>query len=282
MNRKIYKLIGMVLLALVCDTAFAFAVYPIGGGQYEKWGASNDPGTPGGVVTWGFMPVGTQSSSYCNPPCTGTNTGAIEIENGPNQGYTLTSLSSLQSYFLAAFDKWSAVANISFKYIGPSDPGADSGLPINDPAATSPMIRIGAFAFDPNNRGAVGYAPPPNGGTGAGDILFNSLGFYAFQPGNEGDHFPPLSTAPNDFEGLLLHEMGHAIGLDHPAVDGTCPVMQVNDPSCYGIINRQLKADDIAGAQFLYGAVVVPLPPAIWLFGSVVAFMGGFFRQRKS
>jgi hypothetical protein len=165
------------------------------------------------------------------------------------------------------------VANISFTKIP-----TDSDSPINDVNATSPDIRIGVFGF--SSGGGVGFAPPPNGGTGSGDILFDSNSFYAFQPGSEGDSFPGASTAPNDFVSLLLHEIGHTLGLGHSTIGG-CPVMSV-ESACLGRINRVLDLDDIQGAQFIYGASVapVPLPPAIWLFGSALVGLMALGRRR--
>ena len=263
-------------LFLFTHMALAFSVFPIDAAQSLKWG-SNVNGTPGGIVTWGFIPSGTQGDpSYCGAACAGQSLSSINIENFPNGGYTLTALTDLSSRITAAFDKWSAVADIHF--VGPN---ADGGLAINNAGAIAPQIRIGVFAFSAGG-GAVGFAPPPNGGTGAGDIIFDANSFYAFQPGNEGDLFPAPSTAPNDFDSLLLHEMGHALGLAHPNPnDGSCPVMQVG-AACNGRINRELDADDIAGAQFLYGGPVpVPVPTAIWMFGSALAAVG-FARRRTA
>ena len=62
------------------------------------------------------------------------------------------------------------------------------------------------------------------------------------------------AIAPNDFDTLLLHELGHAMGMAHPPFDGSCPVMQVAAP-CLGRINRVPDADDLAGLRFLYGPV---------------------------
>src|SRR6185436_14530989 len=124
-------------------------------------------GTPGGIVTWGFMAAGTPGSSYCGTACPGTST--LDLRNfyanpGSSNATSTLNLLSLQSTLQAAFDQWSAVANVQFQYVG-----IDNSLaPINAPTALIPMIRIGAFAFDNNFSGAVGFAPPPNGGTGSG------------------------------------------------------------------------------------------------------------------
>lgn len=235
---------GLAFVSL-SGAASAYSVFPIDPTHSLKWG-DNTNGTPGGVISWSFIPVGTSGSAYCGDACPASSVGNLNIENSPGTGYTSTALTSLESYITAAFDKWSAVADISFVKLA-----GDSGVAINDAAAVpnaTGHIRIGVFAFA-SGGGAVGFAPP-NGGTGAGDILFDANSFYAFQPGNDSDAFPMASTAPNDFENLLLHEMGHAIGLAHPVFNGTCAVMDV-DPQCLGKINRQLDADDIAGAQFL-------------------------------
>jgi len=282
MARLICKNLACVaaFMAILPMTANAYSVFPFNGGtEFLKWGDSNMPATPGGVVTWSFIPAGTAGDAgYCGTACPGTSVSSINIENSPGTGYTLTPLTSLESVITAAMDKWAAVADLTFVKLG-----SDSGVAVNDPAAVpnaTGQIRIGAFNFSAGG-GAVGFAPPPNGGTGAGDILFDANSFYAFQPGNEGDAFPGASTAPNDIESLFLHELGHAIGLAHPNFDGTCPVMQI-DSSCLGIINRELDADDIAGAQFLYGpAAVVPLPAAAWLFGSGLIGLGAVARHRR-
>lgn len=244
----------MLLLSvggLWLSLAQGFAVFPFDGGGvtlYLKWG-DNDAGTIGGTVTWSLIPPGTPGdATYCGDACPGNSSSQLQFEIAPGMGFAPRDLSSLQAEIQAALDRWSAVTGIQFVQVDP-----DSGVMINDPTAAPPMtghIRIGVFSFA-SGGAAVGYAPPPNGGTGSGDILFNANAFYQIAPGTEGEVFD-TTFAPNDFPSLLLHEMGHAIGLAHPTFDGSCPVMQI-DPLCAGIINRELDADDIAGARFLYG-----------------------------
>lgn len=272
--RVINRLFAGLALVAASASASAYSVFPIDATHSLKWG-DNTNGTPAGTLTWSFIPAGTPGSAYCGDACPGTSLANLNIETGPGQGYTSVPLTSLESYITAAFNQWAAVTNISFLKLS-----GDSGAAINDPLAIPNLtgdIRIGVFAFA-SGGGAVGFAPPPNGGTGAGDILFDANSFYAFQPGNDGDAFPVASTAPNDFESLLLHEMGHAIGLAHPAYTGTCAVMNVDAP-CWYKINRQLDVDDIAGAQFLYGA---PVPePETWAM--LIAGLGlvGFAARRR-
>jgi hypothetical protein len=268
-------------LALWAGTASAYVVNPIGGGDYLKWGPSNTAGTPGGVVTWGFMAAGTPGSSYCGDACTGVST--LTLPNfyatpGSNNTVSSVSLLSLQSVFQTALDKWSAVANVQFQYVG-----VDNSLKaINDPTATTPMIRIGAFAFTGSAAfsGGVGFSPPPNGGTGAGDLLLNTGVGYQLATGAEGSALQQFPVGGgfymNDLNGLILHELGHTLGLGH-STDISTVMCGSPTASCANLntITQQLKADDIAGARFLYGAAApVPEPSRLALMLLGVGWLG--------
>ncbi len=245
-----------VLLLALAAPAMAFVVNSyIDGGEtlYLKWG-DNHAGISGGTVYWSWIPPATAGSVYCMDACPGSSGSSINVEISPGGGFVLTPLSSLEPQIVAAMARWTAHTGIHFVKLD-----SDSGVPINDPTAAPPAtghIRIGVFAFGGSANGAaVGYSPPPNGGTGAGDILFNASAYYQIAPGSEGDHYD-TTFAPNDFESLALHELGHAIGFEHPLYDGTCPVMSA-DLLCLGVIRRQLGSDDIQGAYFLYDTLLL-------------------------
>ena len=275
------KALAAALLMALAAPASAFAVYPTGTGGYSKWGVSNIAGTPGGIVTWGFMAAGTPGSAYCGDACTGTST--LTLPNyyaNPASSNTTTpiSLLDLQPVLQAAFAKWSAVANVTFQYVG-----IDNSLnPINAATAISPMIRIGAFSFvgSATNSGAVGFAAPPNGGTGAGDLLFNTGVGFQLATGAEGSALQQFPAGGgfymNDIRGLTLHEIGHTLGLDH-STDASTVMCGFPTSGCanLGTVTEQLKADDIAGARFLYGAAIpVPEPTSVALMAFGLGVLG--------
>jgi hypothetical protein len=208
-----------------------------GGGDeyYLKWGEGR-AGAHGGTVTWSIMTDGTTISPSFPDPFRQL-TGASSLTPILNEIDHDDPLTIIQR----CFDRWSAAANIYFVQV------LDYGAPFAGSSATPPTsghIRLGAFAHAAP-IGGIGYAPPPNGGSLAGDILLNTNSSFHVAPGGEGD---PVG-AEYDFEGLIMHEIGHAIGLQHSDV---ASIMSV-DPLSTQSINRELDADDIAGVQFLYG-----------------------------
>ena len=254
------RLLALALLACV-SAAQAFVVIPQGGGNYNKWGATSAAGTPGGVVTWGFIAAGTPGSAYCGDACPGTSSLSLPnfyADPAHSNSTTPLDLLTLQSTIQGAFDNWSAVADVQFQFVG-----VDASLKaINDPTAASPAIRVGAFAFGGGaafSSAAVGFSPPPNGGTGSGDLLFNTNVGFQLASAAEGSALQLFPAGGglfmNDINGLVLHEIGHTLGLLHSAVD-TAVMCGGPTANCANLstVTQQLKSDDIAGAQFLYGA----------------------------
>jgi len=279
---------GVLAASIAAGSASAFNVFPFGENQALKWG-SNDLGTPGGVVTWSLMPDGTA----LDPLVAGFGwSGTSDLASVYAQvGGEAAALAAIEAGFAA----WSEVADVEFVRIEEEGP-----LPF---AAATPgtavvgHIRIGAFAFAEGDfTGAVGYAPPPNGGTTLeGDIVFNVNNRFGLPPGAEGDPFdlfpPPTFFYLNDFAGLFAHELGHALGLAHtdvpsalmcgwvdPGFDGSQCHWADPDANGQAPITRRPKADDVAGIQHLYG-VPEPTGAAMGAAGSLL--LAAIARRRE-
>lgn len=197
----------------------------------------------GATVTWSIMPAGVPMDS-------GTTVSLDSIMPG---GY----FAAIQ----AAFAAWSAVANITFQYVTP-----DNGVAFNA-AGTSADIRIGAHNLGgAGGTLAHGFFPPANGVSAAGDIHFDSSDTWKIGFGGAG--FDVFQVA--------AHEIGHAIGLEHTAV----PLSLMNPFYTEAFSGPQ--ADDILGAQFIYGAPIEVPEASTWAAGLALFFGGlGVWRNRR-
>jgi Matrixin/FG-GAP-like repeat len=81
------------------------------------------------------------------------------------------------------------------------------------------------------------------------DILFNNAETFDSYHGLL--RFEQDGTLVNDIHRVLIHELGHVIGLDHPDTHGQNVAAIMNSIESD---RDTLSRDDIAGAQFLYGA----------------------------
>ncbi|HKB02951.1 MAG TPA: matrixin family metalloprotease, partial [Gemmataceae bacterium] len=139
-----------------------------------------------------------------------------------------------QREFARALQTWAQYAPLNFHFV--SDDGSPGGT--MGPVQGNPRfgdVRLGTRVLGSN---VLGYAHFPNmgtwGSTEGGDIALNSTRVYA------------LGADP-DLYSTLLHESGHALGLDH-SVAGT-----VMYGMSQGMVTG-LTPDDIAGIQAMYGA----------------------------
>lgn len=138
-----------------------------------------------------------------------------------------------QTIVAEALSQWSSVANIDITQV--ADNGGDSdwgGLAQGDSQFGD--IRIGAYNFNNPVILAVTSGPPPSGWTQAGDVQLNTG-----QNWNNGSDY--------DFYTVILHELGHSLGLDH-ASDSSSDMYER-----YEGVRQTLAAGDIQGVQAIYG-----------------------------
>ena len=92
------------------------------------------------------------------------------------------------------------------------------------------------------------------------DILFNTV--YTW------DSYRGSQTGSKDIRRVALHELGHVLGLDHPDQAGQSVSAIMNST----VSNLDaLTADDISGAQSLYGVPGVTTPPPNDAFAAATA-----------
>ncbi len=172
-------------------------------------------------ITYSFMPDGTNVA--------GMPSVLFQTLNA------VAPTATWQNQIEQAATPWEANANLNLALV--SDNGAPLGTNGNqqdDPRFGD--IRIGAIPL-PSGVLAETFLPPPsNGGTIAGDILFNSN--VVFQIGGG-----------LDLQTVAAHEFGHALGLGDISTDYNAEMYyQYDGPK------TALSSDDIAGIQSLYGA----------------------------
>jgi hypothetical protein len=197
--------------------AYVLEGYKFGTGGY---------GTSGGVVTWSFATGNFGDEPY---------------------SYTSFLTGQFQTEIRAALAAFEAVANIDFVEVTDSSASMLRFGFVNDfPAFPwSPAIAggPGGVAGQATVRFADNAAPVIH--LAEADIAFDAKETWQVVNGN-------ILTGPGGtrFFSIALHEIGHAIGLDHHVTAGERSIMKASlDPTYNG-----LEAIDIQALQAIYGA----------------------------
>jgi hypothetical protein len=171
------------------------------------------------------MKLSSTAGSLSNPP-------AFPLSDGST---------SWEQVFTASANIWNAVmANMRLT----TSPSPATNLGTEDGINEAYFgTSVGGFNLDSNTLGLTAFY---SDGTTIfeADIAFNSNFPWNSYRG------PLLSNGVIDFRRVAIHEIGHVLGLDD--INGT------NPPAIMDLVISNidtLTTDDIAGAQFLYGAV---------------------------
>jgi hypothetical protein len=147
----------------------------------------------------------------------------IEALSGEN-----LSMETLARETAAAFRVWERAAGLSFHEV---DDARDADIVLG--AQGQPRGR--AFAN-------VSYAPDPNEGVGAIELALVCLNpEHEWKVGFDGDE------DIYDIRYTLIHEIGHAIGLDHPGPSGQVMAFRYTEAF------DDLQPGDLRGVRLLYG-----------------------------
>jgi hypothetical protein len=133
----------------------------------------------------------------------------------------------------AAFDMWEAAANIAFREI---ENVSEAG------------IVIGAET-EPRGRAFTNVAPRGSASKGVSAI---SQSLICLNPATRWKIGFDGNLDVYDLRYTMAHEIGHAIGLDHPSAEGQLMSYR------YVERERALRPGDVAGATALYGRPLLP------------------------
>jgi predicted Zn-dependent protease len=172
-------------------------------------------------ITYSFMPDGTSIGGVPS-----------NLQQTLNAHFAT---SDWQAQFSEAAAAWEEMANINFSVV--TDDGSALGVSGNlqsDPEFGD--IRIGGYAMTGSILAYTFLPPPANGGTAAGDIIFNTSISWE------------INATTYDLMTVALHEFGHALGMAHST--NSTAVMY---PSYTGA-KQVLTTDDISGIRSIYNA----------------------------
>ncbi|GEM_PF-749701 len=243
------KIFILMVLLSITNIANAFNTYEFGtllgypefaeNENIPTWGVDNRLGDAASI-SYSFA----ESDSLC-----GSST-CFSLDGLMPSGY--------QDVISSAFDAWASVSDLSFTQVTDQ---------------TGDIVIDGALWEQEENFIQLGYGgfEATYFSNGFETISYISSGFLYF---NEDESWS-LDNSETPLFDVALHEIGHALGLDHS--DDPTALMYYKYTG-----TNSLQADDIAGIQFLYGASTVspvPEPSTYLMFLLGLAMMAGMGRR---
>lgn len=228
------------LRASMAATAFALALLPAAPVAHAQVDAPHDvtvappPGTAGADAKFRFLfdPVAAwPQTMFWNYNSTGAPAA-------------FANASTVANAMQQAISTWASVCNIQAAYGGPTTTNPEATVMEAENGAQPDRVNV--LAWRPTPSGIAGYTVAHPGFTEGGvwpiidaDVMID----------------PNKVTTLEFLQRLLLHEFGHALGVNHSQFDGT--LMSGPPYSVYNSMSS-LTQDDIRGCRCLYGA-----PPGV-------------------
>jgi hypothetical protein len=230
-----------LLVLPFCFRSFGFDYYPLDG----------NPNTP---LRWNVNSTAAHTN-IVNP-----STKAVRYYIA-SDAYSAANREAEIAAAKACFDQWRSVpgSHLRFEFAGLISP---EGLDVRDDhtnvvfwAKNSLSVRSGEMNIS-NLRAWTSVSFAADGSITEADIVLNGIQYQWFTDFNNS------SNQAQFVEAVLLHEIGHFVGLDHAVAGGATVI-----PSANGVSTEAgLSADEIAAMRFLYP---VPQWPTAGISGKI-------------
>lgn len=220
------------------------------GGRLLKW-ISHAQGT-GTVVTYAVLtgPYTLPGGKHILSPdnCSSMHAFADIVAASPG-----VSADAARRELRAAFAAWEAAANISFVEVSdPREANIVAGAQDFPTGRAFTNLSVSSHGVLPVAKALGGPAPSPEPGDSGASGAFSPIeqSYVCLNPGMRWKAGFDGDLNVYDLRHTFTHEIGHAIGLDHPGSSGAIMAYRYDERV------RELQPSDIAAVQRLYGPPV--------------------------